>query len=100
GWGGKAPKLKKNATGGIVKPMAQGGTLGRSMSSRIADIVPPNTWRIIGDRMRGDEAFIPINTDPRSIKILEETARRMGFALAPLAKGGLLGMASGGVNKS
>lgn len=99
GWGGKAPKLRK-ADGGIVKPMAAGGMLGRPMSSRIAEIVPPNTWRIIGDRMRGDEAFIPINTDPRSIKILEETARRMGFALAPLAKGGLLGMASGGVNKS
>src|SRR5690606_5623940 len=99
GWGGKAPKLTK-ADGGIVKPMAAGGMLGRPMSSSIADIVPPNTWRIIGDRMRGDEAFIPINTDPRSIKILEETARRMGFALAPLAKGGLLGMASGGVNKS
>src|SRR5690606_9125490 len=99
GWGGKAPKLKK-ADGGIVKPMAAGGMLGRPMSSSIADIVPPNTWRIIGDRLRGDEAFIPINTDPRSIKILEETARRMGFALAPLAKGGLLGMASGGANKS
>src|SRR5690606_35803361 len=90
----------KKATGGIVKPMAQGGTLGRPMSSSIADIVPPNTWRIIGDRMHGDEAFIPINTDPRSIKILEETARRMGIARAPLAKGALLGMAAGGVNKS
>src|SRR5690606_8647132 len=47
-----------------------------------------------------DEAFIPINQDPRSLKILQEVARRMGFALAPLAHGGLLGMASGGVNKS
>src|SRR5690606_36276973 len=51
GWGGKAPKLTK-ADGGIVEPMAAGGMLGRPMSSSIVEIVPPNTWRIIGDRMR------------------------------------------------
>src|SRR5690606_39921504 len=97
GWGGKAPKLKK-ADGGIVKPMAAGGMLGRPMSSSIADIVPPNTWRIISDWMRCDAAFIPINTDPRTIKILEETVLRMNFAFTTLTKDCLLSMASGQFN--
>lgn len=67
------------AAGGVVG-MAPGGTLSR-MSGRLASIVGPNTWRVIGDRVRDDEAFIPLNQSSRSIAILTEAARRMGFDL-------------------
>jgi len=75
------------AAGGIVQRMAGGGSL-TPMSGQSARIVPPNTWRVIGDRMRGDEAFIPINQSPRSMAILGTTANRMGFRLAPMHSGG------------
>lgn len=62
------------ATGGIhrLKPMKGG----------LATIVPPNTWRVVGDRLRDDEAYIPINRSTRSVALLSETAQRMGYALA------------------
>lgn len=79
------------AAGGILEPFAQGGMKQlRPMSGSSAEMVPANTWRVIGDRMRDDEAFIPINRSSRSIAILQEAADRMGFAL-------LRQFASGGV---
>lgn len=75
------------AAGGVL-PMASGGTLQPNMSSSLAQIVPPNTWRVIGDRPSGDEAFIPINNSARSMSLLGETANRMGYALMPMASGG------------
>lgn len=92
------------AQGMIVQPMAAGGLLRRAaqhaqlmasgghltpMSSRIARVVPPNTWRVIGDRVTDDEAFIPINQSARSMSILHATAQRMGQAIAPQAAGGM-----------
>lgn len=67
------------------------------MSAGVAQTVPPNTWRVIGDRSRDDEAYIPINDDPRSQAILAQTAARMGYTLLPLANGGVVGFANGGV---
>lgn len=81
------------AAGGIVAPMAEGGVVGfarggmaqprktRKMRGGIAQVVAPNTWRIIGDRIRDDEAYIPINNSHMSRAIFEETARRMGYAV-------------------
>jgi hypothetical protein len=87
------------ALGGVDIPAyAKGGV--RPMSAKIAQIVPPNQPRLIGDRMRGAEGFIPINTEPRSIGILTEVAARMGFSLVPLAFGAVLGMADGGVTQA
>jgi hypothetical protein len=74
--------------GGGVLPMASGGRLHPNMSASMARIVPPNTWRVIGDRPTGDEAFIPINHSPRSVALLGVTANRMGFGLAPMRRGG------------
>jgi hypothetical protein len=74
---------------GAVLAMAPGGGLSR-MSGSSAQIVPPNTWRVIGDRMSGDEAFIPITNSVRSEAILGETANRMGFALTPMVNGGVI----------
>jgi hypothetical protein len=62
------------ASGGVhsdIKPMAAGR----------ATIVPPNMPRIIGDRLKDDEAYIPINNSARSRSLLGITARRMGFGL-------------------
>lgn len=77
------------AAGGIVETFAAGGVAmapgGRltPMSAGLAQIVGPNTFRVIGDRAQDDEAFIPINHAGRSMAILEETARRMGRNLIP-----------------
>jgi trimeric autotransporter adhesin len=69
------------AEGAYAAPMAQGGM--RRMSSARAEIVPPRQPRIIGDRMQGDEAFIPINDSSRSKSILNTAANRMGYDLVP-----------------
>ena len=91
-----AAPTKPRALGGIgVAAYAKGGV--RPMSSKYAQIVPPNQPRLMGDRMHGDEGFIPINTEPRSVGILTEVAARMGFGLIPLAVGALLALAGGGV---
>lgn len=91
--------LPGGAIGAITIPAYASGGI-RPMSGKYAQVVPPNTPRLIGDRMHGDEAFIPLNADPRSIAILAEAAQRMGFGLLPLALGALLGMQDGGVNKA
>ncbi|GGM78461.1 hypothetical protein GCM10012275_56360 [Longimycelium tulufanense] len=77
--------LGPNAAGAIW-PFAAGGTFAghqlRAMTAGIARLVQPNTWRVIGDRPRDPEAYIPINREARSLAILRETARRMGEPLA------------------
>jgi hypothetical protein len=79
------------AAGGVLG-MADGGDLGgmglTPMRSDIAQVVAPNTWRVIGDRMAGDEAFIPINGSARSQSILAQTAGEMGWSLARKSLGG------------
>jgi hypothetical protein len=69
------------AEGAYAAPMAAGGM--RRMSAARAEIVPPRQPRLIGDRMQGDEAFIPINRSARSESILNTAANRMGFDLVP-----------------
>jgi hypothetical protein len=53
------------------------------MPSGRATIVPPNTWRVIGDRMKDDEAFIPLNNSTRSEAILRSAAQAMGWDVVP-----------------
>jgi hypothetical protein len=74
---------KARAMGGYATaaPMAAGGM--RRMSAARAEIVPPRQPRIIGDRMRGDEAFIPVNRSARSISILNRAAGEMGYDVVP-----------------
>lgn len=84
-----------NAAGGIVRPFAAGGIAGLKPMRPVAQVVPPQTWRVVGDRMTGDEAFIPVNGSPRSQTILAETAQRMGYGLTPQQQP--VGMAAGGV---
>ncbi len=90
--------LLGQAVGGIVEPMAHGGLVGFArggygtyrghkltpMATGLAAMVQPNTWRVVGDRMRDPEAYIPINRSRRSMALLEETARRMGRYMQPI----------------
>jgi hypothetical protein len=84
---GKGPQW--NAAGGIsVKGYDGGGfNMRPNMSASVAQVVSPNTWRVIGDRTQDDEAFIPINGSARSLEILAQTAKRMGVGLSPLGGG-------------
>ena len=76
---------KFEAAGGILEYMAAGGL--RPMAP-IAEMVPPNTWRVVGDRMDVDEAYVPLDGSRRSWKILSEALQRMPGTL-PMAKGGI-----------
>ena len=99
GWSTPAPPPPPppRAMGAIdrIRGMATGGI--RGMAAGYANVVAPNTPTLIGDRKKDDEAYIPINNSSRSVAILTETAARMGFALQPMASGGIVGMATGGV---
>ena len=78
----------RNALGNFVMH-AKGSIDSLTPMNKIAAVVPPNTWRVVGDRMTDDEAFIPINNSARSKSILALTASRMGFGLSPMAEGGV-----------
>jgi TP901 family phage tail tape measure protein len=68
-----------SAQGNLLEAYAAGGI--KSMRAGVAKIVPPRTLRVIGDRMVDDEAYIPINGQARSVNLLAETAKRMGYQL-------------------
>lgn len=74
--------------GGIVEYMGAGGLRGLTRMQPIAQMVPANTWRVVGDRGDVPEAYIPLDGSARSMAILLETMRRMG--VWPMADGGVL----------
>lgn len=78
---GRDTRLFPNHDGSILTPMAAGGFTG-------AEMVPPNTWRVVGDRMDVDEAYVPLDGSRRSWEILLEALNRMPGAI-PMAKGGI-----------
>jgi hypothetical protein len=78
--------MSAGAIGGIVHAYANGGI--EPMSGGIAQIMPPNRLRVIGDRVTDDEAFIPINRDLRSVAIWREAGQRMGQLSAVSSSGG------------
>jgi TP901 family phage tail tape measure protein len=83
---GSSTRAATNAMGNIVETYAAGGL--RPMKGGLAQIVAPNTWRVVGDRVRDDEAYIPINQSLRSQALLNETASRMGYQLMRRYAGG------------
>lgn len=86
------------AKGGIAKAYAAGGVerVLAPMPAGVAQVVPPNTWRIIGDRIRDDEFYIPDDGSARSLAIGSEWARRQGLALVrAFAMGGVAQVQSG-----
>lgn len=73
------------ATGGVLEYYAAGGVRQRlTPMSAVAQMVPANTWRVVGDRPRGDEAYIPIEHTARSLALLDETAARLGRIVVPV----------------
>lgn len=73
------------AHGAVLDFMAAGGIRGLTPMSPVAQVVPANTWRVVGDRMDVPESYIPLDGSPRSMAILAETMRRMG--VTPMADG-------------
>lgn len=76
------------AEGGLFKFFAGGGinsfrNTARSMPANRAEIVPAKTMRVIGDRARGDEAFIPLVNSARSRSILAAASGQLGYDLVP-----------------
>lgn len=93
------------ADGGIVQ-FAEGGIRARlaglgdrvksfanGVENHIAQIARPGEWRVWAEPETDGEAYIPfaMSKRPRSLKILEEVARRFGYALDPLGDMALAG---------
>lgn len=85
------------AQGGVLEFMAQGGIPGLTPMSSVAQVVPPNTWRVVGDRGDVDELFAPLDGSARSWSILLEGLRRMpGSPFGGDSDAGVLAGAVGG----
>ncbi|WP_233197835.1 phage tail tape measure protein [Cryobacterium sp. Y57] len=80
-------RFSPNAQGSVTEFMAAGGVRGLTPMQPIAQVVPANTWRVVGDRGDVPESFIPIDGSARSMSILLETMRRM--EVMPMAAGGI-----------
>lgn len=84
-----------NARGNIVEFMAQGGVRGgRGLTpmSPVAQMVPPNTWRVVGDRGDVPELYAPLDGSARSWGLLMEGFARMpGSPPQLMAQGAVTG---------
>ena len=76
--GGGGRSALTNARGNVVEFMAAGGIPGLTPMQPIAQVVPPSTWRVVGDRGDVAESYIPHDGSARSYAILAETMKRMG----------------------
>lgn len=65
------------ANGAIVEFMAGGGIPGTTPMASLAQMVPPNTYRVVGDRSDVDELYAPLDGSARSWSLLMEGFRRM-----------------------
>lgn len=74
-----------NAAGAILQPMALGGL---TPMRPLAQMVPPSTYRVVGDRHDVSELYAPLDGSPRSWALLMEGFRRMP-GVAPMADGGV-----------
>src|SRR5699024_1313930 len=92
--GATNPDRFHNYHGNILEHYAQGGL---KPMEPIAQMVNPNTWRVVGDRMKDDEAYIPLDGSPRSKALLMEAIVRMPNLMHD---GGILNFAAGGVAAS
>lgn len=67
--------------GGLVEFYANGGLRGLTPMAPVAQKVPANTWRVVGDRGDVPEAYIPLDGSARSLAILAETMAHMGVGV-------------------
>ena len=78
-----------NGQGNLLTPMASGGL---SPMANLATMVPPNTWRVVGDRSDVDELYAPLDGSARSWALLMEGLRRMpGSPPVQMSDGGMVG---------
>ncbi|MEN1976999.1 tape measure protein [Cellulomonas sp. P4] len=76
--------MSAQAAGGVLEFYAAGGMRQKlTPMAAVAQMVPANTWRVVGDRPRGDEAYIPIERTTASLALLDETADRLGRITVP-----------------
>jgi acylphosphatase len=101
------PDLLGAARGAVVAPggaqlFADGGVSGKPLTfarSGVAQVAPPNTWRVFGDRSDVNESYIPWKRgDARANRLLDITARALGRTVLPMAIGGIVRFAAGGVS--
>lgn len=78
--------VSAQASGSVLEFMAQGGL---TPMQPLAQVVPPNTWRVVGDRSDVPELFAPLDGSARSWALLMEGFRRMPGVM-PMADGGML----------
>ncbi|MGV9360639.1 hypothetical protein [Amycolatopsis sp. NPDC003731] len=78
--------LVMNETGNILA-FANGGRF-TPMRGGLAQKVPPNTYRLIGDNSRVNESYIPWDKSTRSMNLLAETAQAFGKQLTPIGGDG------------
>lgn len=67
-----------SAAGNLLVPMASGGFGGHPlspMSGAQAQMVPPNTWRVVGDNMSHTELYAPLDGSQRSASLITQAAQ-------------------------
>jgi hypothetical protein len=69
--------IRYEARGDVLEFMAGGGIVGGTPMQSLATIVPPNTYRVVGDRGDVPELFAPLDGSARSWALLMEGLRRM-----------------------
>ncbi|KRD51965.1 phage tail tape measure protein [Microbacterium sp. Root280D1] len=79
-------EVSAQANGSVLEFMAQGGL---TPMSPLAQMVPPNTWRVVGDRSDVPELYAPLDGSARSWGLLLEGLRRMPGVM-PMAEGGVV----------
>lgn len=67
---------KLEGAGDILEFMAGGGL--RPMAP-VAQMVPPNTWRVVGDRSDVPELYAPLDRSQRSRELWETAGQMMGW---------------------
>lgn len=65
------------ARGSVLEFMADGGLPGLTPMASLAQMVPANTWRVVGDRSDVPELYAPLDGSARSWALLLEGLRRM-----------------------
>jgi hypothetical protein len=71
-----------NARGNVIEFYRNGGIPGLTPMQPIAQMVPANTWRVVGDRGDVPELYAPLDGSARSWALLMEGFRRMPGAPA------------------
>ena len=66
-----------NARGNLVEFYRDGGLRGLSPMQPVAQMVPANTWRVVGDRGDVPELYAPLDGSARSWALILEGLRRM-----------------------